>query len=138
MIVEIEQKLKMTFPTESHCVMFLENLRWSSGVKSPFHEFSSVYKCQSGKFKCRKSGKYFSVKTNSILSGSRLSLFQWMYCFERMENQTPSAASLASELGITLKSAYIIIKKINALKLQKNNSPIEQLTLTDWLSHLNS
>lgn len=58
--------LLKAFPSEQDCINHLEKLRWNGTVISPFDETSKVYNCAGNKYKCKNTGKYFNVRTNTI------------------------------------------------------------------------
>ena len=60
-----------SFPDEQTCIDHLEELRWNGNVVSPFDATSKVYNCKGNKYKCKNSGKYFNVKTNTIFDNTR-------------------------------------------------------------------
>ena len=49
------------------CITFLEKERWGDHVVSPFDPESKVYKCKGNRYKCKNTGKYFNVRTGTIL-----------------------------------------------------------------------
>ncbi|HLP55100.1 MAG TPA: IS1595 family transposase [Fluviicola sp.] len=109
--------LLLHFNTEEKCIEYLENLRWKKGVYCP-HCFKSnpckfndgkTYKC-SGKL-CRKK---FTVKTNSIFSGSNLPLQKWiaaMYLFSSHKKGI-SSVQMGKDIGVTQKTAWTMLHKI--------------------------
>ena len=69
-IIELIQK----FPTEDECYALLEKIRWNGNVVSPYDSTSKVYKCKGHNYRCRKTGKYFNVKTNTMFEASNIKL----------------------------------------------------------------
>ena len=65
------------FPDEDSCLDHLENIRWKDGITSPFDPESKVYKCKNHRYKCKNTGKYFNVKTNTLFEGTRIPLQKW-------------------------------------------------------------
>ena len=76
-IIELIQK----FPTEEECYALLEKLRWNGNVVSPFDSTSQVYKCKGHRYRCRKTGKYFNVRTNTLFEASNIKLQKWFLEF---------------------------------------------------------
>ena len=62
------------FPTEQSCIDFLERQRWGDHVVSPYDPDSKVYKCKGNRYKCKNTGKYFNVRTNTIFENTKVSL----------------------------------------------------------------
>lgn len=69
--------LQDAFPTEQHCIDYLEERRWGVKVVSPFDPTSKVYKCKDNKYRCKNTGKYFNVKTKLIFHKTSLPLIYW-------------------------------------------------------------
>lgn len=66
------------FPDEDTCIKYLEEVLWEGKPVSPFDPSSKVYKCKNGKYKCKNTGKYFTVKTGTIFAGTKVSLQDWL------------------------------------------------------------
>ena len=154
------EMLKQRFPNEAAITDYLQNLRWSSGITSPFDANSKVYNCQNGRFRCKNTRKYFNVKTNTLFHNSKIPLDTWVHAMWLVANQpTLTSVSLGNELGITQKSAWYLLKRIKAfLKEQKARPAVrkvikakpanvptmetaatsKQLPLTEWLNLLKS
>ena len=135
------------FPTELECAKHLENIRWNGIVVSPFNPLSKVYNCPSGRYKCRDSGKYFNVGTGTIFQNSRISLRIWFMAIWLLSTASYTSAALAAELGISQKTAWLIIKKLQKVRItdftQHNLENIdvtvdpEKLNLVQWLNMIN-
>ena len=65
-------ELLKAFPDEQTCINHLEQLRWNGNVVSPFDATSQVYKCAGNKYKCKNTGKYFNVKTNTLFDNTKI------------------------------------------------------------------
>lgn len=102
------------FPDEESCIVFLEEALWDGAPVSPFDETSDVYKCRNGKYKCRKSNKYFTVKTGTIFQETKLPLQKWFIAIWMMAAHKKGVSShqLARELGITQKTAWFLLTKL--------------------------
>lgn len=72
-LIEVVQE----FSTEEKCIAHLEELYWQGVPVSPFDETSKVYKCKGGKYKCKNSGKYFTVKTGTMFDNTKVPLTKW-------------------------------------------------------------
>ena len=66
-----------TFNEEQKCIDHLTTLRWDGHVVSPFDSSSKVYVCKGNKYKCKNSGKYFNVKTNTLFDNTKIKLQKW-------------------------------------------------------------
>ena len=74
-------ELIRAFPDEQSCIDHLEAIRWNGNVVSPFDADSKVYNCAGIKYKCKNTGKYFNVKTNTIFDNTKLPLQKWFLLF---------------------------------------------------------
>ncbi|WP_051289349.1 hypothetical protein [Chryseobacterium daeguense] len=86
--------LVKAFPDEQSCIDHLEKLRWDGNVVSPFDENSTVYKCKGNKYRCRATGKYFNVKTNTIFDNTKLGLQKWFMAIYIVTSHKKGISSL--------------------------------------------
>lgn len=109
-ILEIIQ----TFPDEQSCIDHLEELRWNGNVISPFDPTSKVYDCKGNKYKCKNTGKYFNVKTNTIFDNTKLPLQKWFLAIWLVTSHKKGISSLQlhRDLNITQKSAWFMLSRI--------------------------
>ena len=70
-------ELIKTFPDEQKCIDFLEQILWNGNPVSPFDPTSKVYKCKNNRYRCKNTGKYFNVKTETIFENTKVSLQNW-------------------------------------------------------------
>jgi transposase-like protein len=107
-------ELIRTFSDEQSCIDYLEQLRWKNGVVSPFDSLSKVYKCKGDKYKCKNTGKYFTVRTKTIFEGSKISLQNWFIAIYLYTSHKRGISSyqLAKDLAITQKSAWFILQRL--------------------------
>lgn len=106
--------LLKAFPTEQSCVDHLEKLRWNGDVVSPFDEASKVYKCAGNKYKCKTTGKYFNVRTNTIFDNTKIPLQKWflaLYVFSSHKKGI-SSHQLAKDISVTQKSAWFLLHRL--------------------------
>ncbi|MCF2219700.1 IS1595 family transposase [Chryseobacterium sp. PS-8] len=106
--------LVKAFPDEQTCINHLEELRWDGDVVSPFDSASKVYKCKGNKYRCKTTGKYFNVKTNTIFDNTKLGLQKWflaIYIVTSHKNGI-SSLQLSRDLDITQKSAWFMLQRI--------------------------
>ena len=106
--------LLKAFPNEQSCIDHLERLRWNGNVISPFNENSKVYKCAGNKYKCKATGKYFNVRTNTIFDNTKIPLQKWflaLYVFSSHKKGI-SSHQLAKDISITQKSARFMLHRL--------------------------
>jgi hypothetical protein len=121
-----KEALIKTFDTEQKCIDHLEALRWNGTIISPFDPSSTVYWCSKNTYKCRNSGKYFNVKTGTLFHNTKIDLQKWFVAIwiVSTQNKKINSVALGHELGITQKSAWYMIKRINQY-IQSNANTFE-------------
>ncbi|MDR3706637.1 MAG: hypothetical protein P4L28_12120 [Paludibacteraceae bacterium] len=102
------------FPTEQSCIDHLEEIRWNGHVVSPFDATSKVYKCKDNKYRCKNTGKYFNVRTNTLFDNTKIELRKWFMALYIVTSgeQSISSLQLAKEIDVTQKTAWFILQRI--------------------------
>jgi transposase-like protein len=106
--------LLKVFPDEQSCINHLVRLRWDGNSVSPFDETSKVYKCAGNKYKCKNTGKYFNVRTNTIFDNTKIPLQKWflaLYVFSSHKKGI-SSHQLAKDITVTQKSAWFLLHRL--------------------------
>ncbi|GAA0733852.1 IS1595 family transposase [Aquimarina litoralis] len=107
-------ELLQSFPDEQTCIDHLEEIRWNGNVVSPFDPTSKVYNCKGNKYKCKNTGKYFNVKTNTIFDNTKMELQKWFLAIWLVTSHKKGISSLqlGRDLKITQKSAWFMLQRI--------------------------
>ena len=107
-------ELIQAFPDQQACIDHLEQLRWNGNVVSPFDADSKVYDCKGNRYKCKNTGKYFNVKTNTIFDNTKLPLQKWFLAIWLVTSHKKGISSiqLGKDIGITQKSAWFMLSRI--------------------------
>lgn len=118
--------LQDAFPTEQHCIDYLEGKRWGGKVVSPFDPSSKVYKCKDNKYRCKNTGKYFNVKTKLIFHKTSLPLICWFMAIWLVLSHKKgiSSVQLSKDIGVTQKTAWFMLHRIRkalGLENEENN-----------------
>ncbi|MDO6737114.1 IS1595 family transposase [Wenyingzhuangia sp. 2_MG-2023] len=102
------------FPNEQACINHLEKLRWNGNVVSPFDNTSKVYNCKGNKYKCKNTGKYFNVRTQTIFDNTKMPLQKWFLAIWLVTSHKKGISSLqlGRDLDITQKSAWFMLQRI--------------------------
>ncbi|MGB1042958.1 MAG: IS1595 family transposase [Tenacibaculum sp.] len=102
------------FPNEQSCIDHLEKLRWNGNVVSPFDNTSKVYNCKGNKYKCKNTGKYFNVRTQTIFDNTKMPLQKWFLAIWLVTSHKKGISSLqlGRDLDITQKSAWFMLQRI--------------------------
>jgi transposase-like protein len=104
--------------TEQDCVEMLEKARWGDKITCPHCKHDGkIYRTKSGRLKCSKCRKLFSVKSGTIFHDSKLALKTWFYAIYLIASRKKPTSShqLAKDLEITQKSAWLMLHKIRLL-----------------------
>ena len=109
----IDDLLK-AFPDEQSCIRHLEEIRWNGRVVSPFDATSKVYTCKDNKYRCRTTGKYFNVRTNTLFDNTKIELRKWFLAIYIVTTRKPdiSALQLATDIEVTPKTAGLMLQRI--------------------------
>jgi transposase-like protein len=112
------------FPNEQTCIDHLETLRWNGNVVSPFDATSKVYKCAGNKYRCKNTGKYFNVKTDTLFDNTKIELQKWFLAIWIVTSHKKGISSLqlGRDLDITQKSAWFMLQRIrNCFGIENDN-----------------
>ncbi len=115
------------FPDEQTCINHLEQLRWNGNVISPFDATSKVYNCKGNRYKCKNTGKYFNVKTNTIFDNTKMPLQKWFLAIWIVTSHKKGISSLqlSRDLNITQKSAWFMLQRIRNCFGDYSNTKLE-------------
>lgn len=116
--------LLTAFPDEQSCIDHLEHLRWNGFVVSPFDSTSKVYKCKDNKYRCKNTGKYFNVKTNTLFDSSKIELRKWFAAIWLVTSHKKGISSLqlSRDIDVTQKTAWFMLQRIrNCFGIENND-----------------
>jgi transposase-like protein len=111
-------QLAERFPNEDAARDWFEGIAWPDGEMACLKCGSTnAYRVKSGKpqpYRCRDCRSYFSLKTNTALAGSNLTLRQWAYGIYLVVTNLKSVSSmkLHRDLGVTQKTAWFMMHRI--------------------------
>ena len=111
-------QLAERFPNEDAAREWFESIAWGDGEIACLKCGSeNAYRVKSGKpqpYRCRDCRSYFSLKTNTALAGSNLTLRQWAYGIYLVVTNLKSVSSmkLHRDLGVTQKTAWFMLHRI--------------------------
>jgi response regulator RpfG family c-di-GMP phosphodiesterase len=106
--------LLKAFPDEQSCINHLEELRWNGNIVSPFDTESVVYSCAGNKYKCKNTGKYFNVKTNTLFDNTKIKLQKWFLAIYIVTSHKKGISSLqlSRDIDVTQKTAWFMLQRI--------------------------
>lgn len=104
------------FDTEQKCIDHLTTLRWDGYIVSPFDPSSKIYVCKGNKYKCKNTGKYFNVKTNTMFDNTKVKLQKWFIAIYLVTSHKKGISSiqLGKDIGVTQKTAWFMLHRIRA------------------------
>ena len=111
-------ELAARFPNEDAAREWFEGIAWPDGEIACLKCGSlNAYRVKSGKpqpYRCRDCRSYFSLKTNTTLAGSNLTLQVWAYGIYLVVTNLKSVSSmkLHRDLGVTQKTAWFMLHRI--------------------------
>ena len=112
-------KLLRLFSTEEKAKQWLMKELWNNQIQCPKCQSCNIQhdaKHSSMPYRCRDcpNKTKFSIKTGSVMEGSKLSYQTWAVAIYLVTNNTKGISSvrLAKELGITQKSAWFLLQRI--------------------------
>ena len=105
------------FSDESEAERWFIETRWPSGMCCPHCGSVDVYERKNRKplpYHCRDCRKDFSVKTGTLMQGSKLSLSTWAIAYYLLTTNLKGVSSmkLHRDLGITQKTAWHLAHRI--------------------------
>lgn len=120
--------LVRNFPNDEACIKHLEKLYWTAGSPvSPFDNTSTVYKCKNNRYRCKNTGKYFTVTTGTMFENTKINLTVWFIAIWLVACHKTGISSyqLARDLGVTQKTAWYMLHKIRKQMEVTNESKLE-------------
>lgn len=102
------------FSTEQICIDHLTELRWNGNIISPFDPTSKVYVCKGNKYRCKNTGKYFNVRTNTLFDNTKIPLQKWFLAIWIATSQKKGISSiqLSKDIDVTQKTAWFMLQRI--------------------------
>lgn len=103
------------FPNEEVCHKFIEKSRWPTGVYCPHCGNHRIYWLDTqSRYKCGSCKKQFSIRTNTVLAESKISLQKWLMAIWILTSHKKGISSiqLAKMLGVTQKTAWFLAHRI--------------------------
>lgn len=118
---------------EQACIDYLEERRWKGNVVSPFDPTSKVYKCKNNRYRCKNTGKYFNVKTDTLFHRSSIPLRKWCMAIWLIVSQKKgiSSVQLSKTIGVTQKTAWFMAHRIRDCFRNEGNSKLEGVVQID-------
>jgi len=120
--------LMVTFQDNEVAIEHFKAIRWRNGAFCPHCEHNKVYGLgRKGIYRCAKCRKNFSITVGTIFENTKLPLRIWFGAIWLITNHKKGIASttLATDLGITQKSAWFILHRLrHAARTKSFNKPL--------------
>ncbi len=121
------QQLLDTFKDEETCKAYYEQQRWGGNPVCPHCGTEKPYRTNRG-FKCsnKECYKKFSVTVGTIFENSKVGLRTWFAAMFLISTSKKGVSSLqlATQLGITQKSAWFVLHRIREMLKDKTTAPL--------------
>ncbi len=110
-------ELTEMFPDEASAAAWFETVRWPDGRSCPHcggTETAAVPNAKPAPYRCPECRSYFSVRTGSLLAGSRLPLRKWVFAVYLYVTSLKGVSSmkLHRDLGVTQKTAWFMLHRL--------------------------
>ena len=105
------------FPDDAAAEAWLIETRWPDGVRCPCCDAGNILAVKTRKpqpYRCRACRKHFSVRTNTLMQSSKLSLQVWAMAFYLLATgiEGSSSPKLYRDLGVTPKTAWHLAHRV--------------------------
>ena len=98
--------------TSTDIMTYLESVRWSQGVISPYRKDAKVYiHPLPNTFVCKWHNRQFTVLTNTILSGNRKTITKWWTFIDLLVKNIPEI-DIAAELQMSDATIFGMYKTV--------------------------
>lgn len=126
-------ELGKVFEDEQTCIEYLEELIWNGNPVSPFNPESKVYKCAGNKYRCKITGLYFNVKTNTMFDSTKIPLRKWFMAIWLITSHKKGISShqLAKDIDVTQKTAWFMNQRIRNCYGFENNHILDDKVEND-------
>lgn len=112
------------FSDKNKCEDYLAEMRWNGSITCVFCNHNKIYqlKRKNRRYKCSNCQKQFSVIKGTIFENSPLSLQKWFTALYLISAHRKgiSSVQLASDLGVTQKTAWFMLQRIRFALKTKN------------------
>lgn len=126
-------ELAQMFPNEESARKWFESIIWPDGERyCPECASVDTYECKHAKspYRCRDCGKYFSVKTGTVMANSAVPLLKWLYAIylDVTSLKGVSSMKLHRDIGVTQKTAWHMQQRIREAFMEEGgmfSGPVE-------------
>ena len=110
-------ELTRMFPDDAAAEKWFIRVRWPNGIHCPECGSTAIVEKANRKplpFRCKDCRQHFSVKTGSLMQGSKLGLQTWLFAIYLLTTSLKGQSSmkLRRDLGVTQKTAWFLAHRI--------------------------
>jgi transposase-like protein len=116
-------ELNNRFPTELHCVKYMEKLRWGKKPRCAYCDSTRLSNRNKDlRFHCKDCSKTSSVTVNTNLHNTRMPLQRWFYAVAVITDAKKgiSALQLQRNIGGHYETVWSMYHKIRELMMEEN------------------
>ena len=134
-------KIMETFPTQEHCIEYLERLRWHGSPECPQCESTHVRRRNEhdtgriGRWNCHECKSTFKVTHgNPVFHGTKIPLQKWFLAIALMETNAKkslSSCQLSRDLGLKQKACWRLMMVIRVSEMGKDNVLLQGIVEAD-------
>src|SRR5260370_24706345 len=128
-------ELQEAFRDEAGCAAFLFERRWQGVVVCPRcgGERGAALESRDVTYECLDCGSQTSITAGSVMHRSKLPLTVWFWAAHLMSTHSNgmSARQLADQLGLTYKTAWLLIQKLRRSMVDPDREPLEGVVEVD-------
>ncbi|HID07808.1 MAG TPA: IS1595 family transposase [Armatimonadetes bacterium] len=128
----------LMFPNEDACAQYYYDLRWPDGFRctNPECNHDEAWKLETKPwtFECKKCHRQTSLKSQTIMHGSKLSFTKWLLATWLMTSHSNgmSALQLQKQLGLgSYKTAWLLEAKLRRAMVDPDRKPLNGLVEAD-------
>lgn len=122
------------YGSEDRCRVYLEELRWPSGLRCPRCDASKGISRVKGRgYECESCGYKYSVLAGTIFHDTKLPLTKWFAAAYLMTESRKgiSANQMKRTLGVSYKTAWYLCHRIRAAMADANPEPLTGVVEVD-------
>lgn len=128
-------EFQQEFPDEASCAAFLLKRRWPSGFVCPACGKSRAVALKSRPrlLECLECGRQTSITAGTAMHRSKLPLTTWFWTAHLMATHSNgmSARQLEDQLGVTYKTAWLLLQKLRQSMADPNRDLLEGVVEID-------
>lgn len=122
------------FKDEETCIKYFEQIRFAQGEYCPHCNHSKINRFSDGKrFRCAKCKKDFTIKTKTVFGESKIPMQKWFVAIYLLSvnKKGISSVQLASQVGVTQKTAWFMDHRIRQALKQNNGQLFGQVEIDE-------